>query len=251
MAQTKIRQAQISGGLDGWIPAEETWTYASADAPTFVITVPSGAASRFSVGMKIKLTQTTVKYFIITAVADTTLTVYGGTDYTLANATITAPFYSMVRSPQGFPMSPLKWTQSYSDTTNRIQSSPTNDAWYNINSASLSVPIGVWNVDYSVFAAAIANQSGTTDQQVFTTLSTTNNTETLGSFSCRTSAGAAAYTSFVAAATHQRMQVVERTTKASYYLLTRCYQYPTTTVNQINNNGAQSQTLIRAICAYL
>jgi hypothetical protein len=35
MAQTTIKQRQIAGGLDGWIPAEETWTYASAT--TFTI----------------------------------------------------------------------------------------------------------------------------------------------------------------------------------------------------------------------
>ena len=36
MAQTKISNRQISGGLDGWIPAEETWTYASADGATLI-----------------------------------------------------------------------------------------------------------------------------------------------------------------------------------------------------------------------
>jgi hypothetical protein len=45
MGQTKLSNRQIEGGLDGWIPAEQTWAYTSADASTFVITVPSGAAT--------------------------------------------------------------------------------------------------------------------------------------------------------------------------------------------------------------
>lgn len=84
---------------DGWTPAAETWTYASATT----ITVPTGAASLYQKGDKIKLTQTTVKYFYITTVADTLLTVTGGTDYTVANAAITSPYVSKLENPQGFP----------------------------------------------------------------------------------------------------------------------------------------------------
>lgn len=84
---------------DGWTPATGTWAYASATT----ITVPSGAAAIYSVGDKIKLTQTSVKYFYVTAVADTTLTVTGGTDYTVESATITSPCYSKASNPLLFP----------------------------------------------------------------------------------------------------------------------------------------------------
>jgi hypothetical protein len=76
---------------DGWIPVSDTWTYKTATT----ITVPSGAASIYKVGMGIRLTQSsTVKYFYIVGVADTVLTVTGGSDYTLANATISAVSYA-------------------------------------------------------------------------------------------------------------------------------------------------------------
>lgn len=88
----------FTGTIDGWITAG-TFTYASATT----ITVASGAASIYQKGDKIKLTQTTVKYFYITAVADTLLTVTGGTDYTVANAAITLPYYSHIENPLGFP----------------------------------------------------------------------------------------------------------------------------------------------------
>jgi len=90
----------LTGGViwDGWQPAG-TWTYASATT----ITVPAGAAAIYSVGDKIKLTQTTVKYFYIITVADTLLTVTGGSDYTVADAAITNNYYSKASSPVGFP----------------------------------------------------------------------------------------------------------------------------------------------------
>ena len=87
------------GDITGWSSISDSWTYASATT----ITVPSGATSIYSVGDKIKLTQTTVKYFYVVGVADTLLTVTGGSDYTVANATITSPYYSHQSNPVGFP----------------------------------------------------------------------------------------------------------------------------------------------------
>ena len=84
---------------DGWTAVTDDWAYASATT----ITVPSGAALLYAVGDKIKLTQTSVKYFYIIGVADTVLTITAGTTYTLANATITLPYYSHQTSPVGFP----------------------------------------------------------------------------------------------------------------------------------------------------
>jgi hypothetical protein len=87
------------GFTDGWTTAPDSWAYASSTA----LTVPTGAASRYQVGNKIKLTQTTVKYFYIVAVADTLLTITGGSDYTIANAPITNAYISNSESPVGFP----------------------------------------------------------------------------------------------------------------------------------------------------
>ena len=89
-----------SMGVDGWISANETWTYASAST----ITVPSGAAAKYAKGDRIKFTQTTVKYGVIVAVADTLLTIAVNTDYTVANAAITDNYYSHQASPVGYPV---------------------------------------------------------------------------------------------------------------------------------------------------
>jgi hypothetical protein len=112
----------FQGSLDGWISANETWTYASATT----ITVPSGAASKYQKGDKIKLTQTTVKYFYIISVADTVLTVTGGTDYTVADEAITDNYYSHQENPIGFPHW-FNWTPSYSASGSMTYTSVTTN----------------------------------------------------------------------------------------------------------------------------
>lgn len=91
--------ARFSGIHDGWVDANETLTYASAT--TF--TCSAALAAILGAGDRIKLTQTTVKYFYVVSVSGTTITVTGGSDYTLANAAITLPFYSHAVTPVGFP----------------------------------------------------------------------------------------------------------------------------------------------------
>lgn len=128
----------------GWTPVTDSWAYASVDGSIGVITIPSNGTTKYSVGMRIKLTQTTVKYFIVVAVTATTLTVYGGTDYTLANAAISAISFSCHKSPLGFPMSPAKWTVTYSDTTQRTPAASTTIS--QVTNAQIDAPIGLWEV---------------------------------------------------------------------------------------------------------
>lgn len=97
---------------DGWQDANETWTYASAT--TFTV-AGVDVTAKYHVGTKLKLTQTSAKYFYVTAVSfstDTTVTVTGGSDYTLANAAITNPFFSYMVNPQGFPRA-FSWTPTF------------------------------------------------------------------------------------------------------------------------------------------
>ena len=106
---TAASSVSISGGgsvtaSDGWVPDSNTYTYASANSFT-VGAVDLTAV--YSKGTRIKLTQTTAKYFVVSSSAfgggTTTVNITGGTDYTLANAAITLPFYSYVDNPQGWP----------------------------------------------------------------------------------------------------------------------------------------------------
>lgn len=93
----------LNTGTDGWTNAGETWTYASAT--TFTVSGVDVTA-KYHRGTKIKLTQTSTKYFRVESSSfstNTTVTVTGVGDYTLANAAIVNPYYSYAATPQGFP----------------------------------------------------------------------------------------------------------------------------------------------------
>ena len=124
----------FQGTVDGWISANETWTYASAST----ITVPSGAASKYAIGDKIKLTQTTVKYFYIVGVADTLLTIMGGNDYTLTNATISDNYYSHQQSPIGFH-NILTYTPTYTPESGTYTSIRNLDRYFSLNGKMVTV----------------------------------------------------------------------------------------------------------------
>ena len=228
----------------GWVPATGTWTYSSADSPTFVITVPTGATAIYSAGMRIWLTQTTSKYFIITAVADTALTVYGGTDYTLANAAITSPYFSPFKAPFGFPLDPTKWTIEYASAAESSQVPATSGTYYNLGTTTLSIPIGVWNTYYEVIAQVGVSGSSSLAKYMEVTLSTANNSESDNAWTFSL-AGAATE---LARSMGFKSGVITRTTKASYYLNGVNL---TATSENIYFLGSAGSTLIRAVSAYL
>ena len=98
-----------TGTYDGWNYDTNTWTYAS----TSTFTVSGDATAIFTPGTRIKLTQTSVKFFVVSAssvaAGTTTVTITGGSDYSLANASITTPAYSYAANPQGYPGA-FNWT---------------------------------------------------------------------------------------------------------------------------------------------
>lgn len=107
---TAATSVPIAGGgavvaSDGWVPdTTETWTFATAT--TF--TIAGDLRAKYTVGTRIKLVQTTTKYFVVCADptydgVNTTVTICGGSDYTLANAAISGNYHSYVVNPQGYP----------------------------------------------------------------------------------------------------------------------------------------------------
>lgn len=113
----------LSGGdryTDGFIPLRDTLVYASTSSFTIA---GVNRTAYFTPGTRIKLTQTTVKYFYVTSSTfstNTTVNVTGGTawEYSLADAAITSPFYSYLVNPQGFPEEGLNYTPTISTTAN-------------------------------------------------------------------------------------------------------------------------------------
>jgi len=157
------------GTSGGWLPANETWTYNSTTTYTnsfthysCVINIPSDGTTKYQPGMRVEFTQATggTKWGIIMGVAATTITVFLGRNSTLVNQAITLPKYSYSKTPFGFINNPDDWTIQTKDTTNRDQSSPTGGTWYNINSTTIDMPSGLWEMGFDVTCRA-RDTSGT------------------------------------------------------------------------------------------
>lgn len=125
-----------SVALDGWLGGE-TWTYTSASSFTVA---GADVTTKYSVGDRLKLTQTTVKYFYITSVvfggSNTVISVIGGNEYSLANAAITSNYYSKSINPAGFPL----WLTATLAMTG--MTTATFDAKFRINGRTCTVIYG-------------------------------------------------------------------------------------------------------------
>lgn len=175
-----LKLANILG--DGWMSTNESWVYAGADGPTFTVTVAGiDLTTKYYPGMRVRLSQTSggTKYFIITRVVfstNTTITLFGGTDYTLVNQTITDPSYSREYAPAGFPTSSAVWRVLVTNNGNHVQASPVQNTWYNLGGTNIVVPIGVWRISYN--APGGVDQAGTGNKNIRATLSTGTSSET-------------------------------------------------------------------------
>jgi len=236
--------------VSGWV-ALGVCTYETADSPTFQFSIAADVTGFIAVGNRIKLTQTTAKYFIVTAVGSytaskTIITVYGGTDYTLANAAITLPYFSVVKSPFGFPLSPAKWTVTVTDATLRTQATPTANTWYNIGTTAsqISVPIGVWYLGYSVISYI---SSGLVNSSIEVTLSTGNNTETNTALSDYYYHESSSTTQIHVEKTSAQ-DIITLASKTTYYLNARTLLSAMGSINYAND---KVPLFIKAECALL
>lgn len=233
--------------LSGWITETATWTYASGTGTNVgTFTVSGDYTSIYNVGDRLKFTQTTVKYAIVTKVAysapNTTVTIYMGTDYTIANASITSPYYSHGKSPSGFPLDPTKWTETTTDTARQTKSSPSADTWYNQGSLSITLPIGAWHTYYECGIYTVKGSA--TGIWSLVTLSTANNSVSDNSLTV---------IQYDVGST-ERMEVCCRhkyitvTSATPYYLNIYTHRASTTSVAIA---GDIVTTKIYAVCAYL
>lgn len=234
---------------DGWQDTGEDWSFNAADAPSYTVTLSGDKTTKYYPGMRVKLTHSAaVKYFIITKATysspNTTLTLYGGTDYTLAASTITSVFYSREYAPAGFPTNPLKWTIETSDTSTYTQAAPTQNTWY--NALSFAIPVGAWDALYgcTVFTADNATRSGI----INTTLSTTNNGETDSAFRTMSFFESNGGSNSSLYATVTRQKTIFLTTKTTHYLNFRNTDAGVST-NGID--GGQAPTIVRLRSAYI
>lgn len=101
--KTYVTASIPAANTDGWITVADTWVYASAS--TFTIAGVDRTAI-YTKGTRLKFTQTTAKYAVVVASSfstNTTVTIAVNTDYVIANAAISSPYYSYQENPQGYP----------------------------------------------------------------------------------------------------------------------------------------------------
>lgn len=94
-----------------------------------------------------------IEYGVITATSysspNTTLTIFCGTDYTIPNATLGAPSWSMLK-PFGFPAQRGKWAITYiAFGSIQSQGTLTKGNWYNIGNIKITISTGEWAISYS------------------------------------------------------------------------------------------------------
>ncbi len=236
----------LSELMTGWISINATLTYASADAPTFVANTSEDLTGIISVGMKLKLTQTTVKYFIVTAITTTTITLYGGTEYALANATITLPYYSVVKAPYGFPTAPDKWSVIYSTNEDvAVSTAVVAGTWYNVG-GSLAVPIGKWNLSYKVGIISTSTASQT-NIRTFSALSTANNTASDKDLTVYIGTNGASAT-LQLIGFQQNSKMVTLASATTYYIN---LSSSIANLEVLKTFGSAMTTEIKAVCSYL
>jgi hypothetical protein len=235
-----------------WITISQPAAYQSADGPTFVMTVAGiDLTSRISPKTRIQILQTTTKYFIVTAVSaaggNTTITMYGGNNYVLANAAISTFAFSNLESPPGFPNQADLWTVVIEDQTAKTVNNPTQNAWVN-PVLGISIPIGSWDLRYKVHVRS-QYSSPQGEMTIGATLSTTTNSET----DHRLTSGAHTGNSDNSANKHgsdlMNSKLITVATKTLYNLLLKAYD---NNCSFIAANGALcGSTILEARCAYL
>lgn len=243
----------------GWVPTAVALTYSAADAPTFVATTASDLTALISVGMRVKLTQTTVKYFIVTAIDAATITLYGGTDYTLANAAISAVSFSSAKAPQGFPLDPAKWTVT---TLGPIDALTALNTITNLQKAAAAleivVPVGAWwlSIDCEASAGAV-NAGGLPDDSVngMIGLATVNNAfdtdELTGMFGSEQIGLTTVTTARANGGVHLRSSVIQAA-KVTWFVNGQIVCNGGATSGFLNDNGQVANGLfVRALSAYL
>jgi len=189
-----------------------------------------------------------VKYGIVTAVTDTSLSVYCGTDHAISNSSISSISYSTRKSPYRFPLSPNKWSIYLSDQIMRSQSSPTQDVWYNVGSLSVSIPIGIWDISYRVEIYADNDTSGIGSH--FVSLSKSASSATIDDLTFRNYASATGTTAMaMMTPVFCSIRAIVLNSKTSFYLITKNNAAGVDSIRFYGSDGGP--TVIKAVCSYL
>lgn len=245
---TFTNRAPIIKNDSGWKPLTESWSYASWNGTTRigVITVPSGATSRYIEGMRVRIEQPTggTKYGIIVAVASTTLTVFFPSGTTFNNESVSYPAYSSQKAPLGFDNDPAIWSFTTSQTSFSATVAATG-TYYRLAALDLVLPVGAWDLGFTVMAGQSNSTAGI--QALRCGLSTATNSATdanlIAGHIVRT------LSTSVSGLPHTRRKVIKNASQTTWYFVYNIEAGSGTIQFQLIS-GYGNHT-ITAICAYL
>lgn len=234
---------------DGWWDANETWTYASGSGTNVGTFTIAGVdrTTKYQAGDRIKFTQTTVKYALITKVAyasDTTITIYLGTDYTIANAAISSNYFSHIKAPFGFPLAPEKWTVTTTSSNDRTNFG--SGTWASLTD-SITVPIGSWRLTLKAQIGINTTQQASRNAKI--TLSSDASTETNTNTTAAINQLAASSTSASSETSVYRVDDITLTSSTTFTLMGRLSS--TTNAQAAVYGSSMSPIVIKAISNYL
>lgn len=204
---------------------------------------------------------TKTNYGIITDVSysnpDTTIKLYTGNYWMEDTSTysITNNYYSLVKTPYGFPLSPANWRErnSFAGSLNN-KDDPDSTNWWNTSNLLLNIPVGTWNVYYNgclQSTIASANNIGAKSN-----LSTTNAGTGGSAYVDDQNWTGATYIGFGASATHGSLTdvyisgIIEVLTSNTIYYLNIKSIFATAAGDYIKFS-ADHNVKIEATCAYL
>lgn len=226
--------------ISGWTLSLATFSYTSADAPNFIMASSIDVTANFYPAVKVRLTQDAItKYFIVMASLGTAITLYGGTDYTLTSSPITNVSFSNAKAPFGFPLDPNKWSVILQVNTNTSLANLVAGT-LTTTGLSLPVPIGGWNLSFKASFQTI--QSIGTAELI---MALSSSVSSITDLDLTASIDIAATTGGFLFANISISKVL--TSKTTYTLIVKSVAATTATYIR----GDNSQTILKAVCAYL
>lgn len=260
------QEVQLSTA-QGWTEEAETrtWTFVSANAGnnTFVVTVNEDITSFMRPSLRVRAKQGgDYLYFIVHAVeldtTNTLVTLFGGTDYTIAAGDLTDVAWSAERFPLGFPVEEDVWALEYSDNVFSTTTGMADGVLVNIGGASLTVPVGLWRLSYQT-RAVLLNPTASTQVSAITALLSTNQATTTTNDGNISRSRDHSYIAFPSSTSNGLGSVLSAENivllvdaETAYYLkYTIDVQPDTSTVTvYVNTSSGRYYTIIRAVSGY-
>lgn len=241
-----MAQALENGGWNALSAAWDAWAYSSWDSTRKYGVITVADSSIFTLGQKVKFWQLTGgwKYgFIMAKPNGTSIGVYFGSQYSLANERIYLPSFSRDSAPDGFNRDPSIWTESWS-TNAQLNMGVVGTSIVNVTGANVPTCPGQWDLEFAAYGQM--THTGASYLNHMLGISSANNSwsdKELKASGPVQNASLSQTDSFM-----QRKKTVVTTVNTTWYLNTSALNAATTQyVNGLTNYPA----FLKATCGYL